>query len=206
MSARLIPVWLSLAMMQGAIVDRTAIIVGTHVILDSEIVSDIRVTAFLNREQPDLSASGRKKAASRLIDQEIIREQARNGRYPVGQKAEAEQLLNELKNDRGLTGPAYPQALAQAGVTEAELKDRLLWQLTVLRFIDARFRPSVMVSDADVDEYYKAHQVQLKRPRAEVRRQIEDAISGERINQLLDDWLTENRKQTRIEFLEKSLQ
>ena len=37
------------------------------------------------------------------------------------------------------------QDLNQYGVTEDELHDALLWQLTVLRFIDERFRPGVMV-------------------------------------------------------------
>jgi hypothetical protein len=33
-----------------------------------------------------------------------------------------------------------------------------------------------------------------------------EELSAQRVNSLLDDWLAEQRKQMRIEYLEKSLQ
>jgi hypothetical protein len=191
----------------AGIIDRTAIVVGRYVILDSDIERDIRVTAFLNRERADFSAAARKQAASRLIDQELIREQIRTGNYPVAKQAEARQLLDRICQDRfaGDTS-AFHRALAADGITENELEDRLLWQLTVLRFIDIRFRPQVVVSDEEVEQYYNAHRSEIKVSLEAARPQIVEAITGERVNDLLDQWLRRTRAETHIEYLEKALQ
>lgn len=190
-----------------AIIDRTAVIVGRHVILDSEIERDIRTTAFLNGEHPDFSAAARKRAASRLIDQELIREQIRTGNYPVATQAEAQTLLDGLVKNRFANDPAaFRRTLARYGITPSELMDRLVWQLTVLRFIDIRFRPAVVVSDAEIEQYYNAHRAQIKTSLEAARAGIVDEITGERVNDLLDQWLRQTRAQTRIEYLEKSLE
>lgn len=191
----------------AAIIDRTAIIVGRRVILDSDIERDIRITAFLNHEHRDASAPSRQQAASRLIDQELIRQQIRTGNYPVATQAEAQQLLETIVKNRfaGSTA-ALDRALAQHEITAPELLERLLWQLTVLRFIDARFRPAVVVSDQEIEQYYDAHRSEIKTSLETARPQIVEAITGERINDLLDQWLRRTRAQTHIEYLEKALQ
>jgi parvulin-like peptidyl-prolyl isomerase len=190
----------------GAIVDRVSIVVGKHPILSSAIDRDIRVTTFLNRDRPDFSTASRRNAASRLIDQELIRDQVRDGGYPVAPKNEADELIDQLKKERFTSESQYRRALSQAGLTEDELKDRLLWQMTVLRFIDARFRPAVVISDQEIQRYYTAHHDQFKGSLDDSRPQITDALSADRVNGLLDDWLKEQRRQTRIEYLEKNLQ
>jgi hypothetical protein len=194
------------ALASAAIIDRTAILVGKRVILDSSIDRDIRITSFLNHESPDFSPASRKKAANRLIDQALIREQIQSGNYPVAPENEVVELLAQIKKERFPTDAQYHRALSQAGITEADLKDRLAWQLTVLRFIDVRFRPAVVVSDEEIQRYYNAHRTELKSSLDEARQKIVDQISGERVNTLLDDWLKETRQQTHIEYLEKSLQ
>ena len=182
----------------AAIIDRVAIVAGRHPILDSAITSDIRVTGFLNGAAPDFSTASRKQAASRLIDQQLIRDQIRSGDYPIARNAEADELLAQIRQERFAAPVQYRAALQRYGITEQELKDRLLWQLTVLRFIDARFRPQVIVSEEEIERAQKTSRAG--------RKSIVDQITGERVNTLLDDWLKEQRAQTRIEYLEKFLQ
>jgi uncharacterized protein YqiB (DUF1249 family) len=116
----------------------------------------------------------------------------------VAQPAEAEQLLAQIRKDRYPDAAQFRDALGRAGISEAELKQQLLWQLTVLRFIDARFRPEVVISDEEIARYRSTH------PMSE--QAASDQLAGERINTLLDDWLKQARSQARIEYLEKSLQ
>jgi hypothetical protein len=194
------------ALSSGAIIDRTSIIVAQKPILASDIDRDIRVNAFLNQEKLDFSLAARKKAANRLIDQAIIRGQIRSGGYPIAPREEAVHLFEALKNERFKTDAQYKQALAQYGITDPELLDRLSWQMTVLRFIDARFRPAVVVSEEEISRYYEAHRAGLKTDLEGARDRIVEEISGERVNKLLDDWLEETRKQTRIEYLDRDLQ
>jgi hypothetical protein len=196
----------------SVIIDRSAIIVSKRVVKDSDIQRDIRITSFLNGQQPDFSDASRRRAASRLIDQELIRQQIRSGKYAVAEESEADHLLAQTKQDRFAGDAQYRNELSRLGISESELKDALLWQLTVLRFIDTRFRPAVVVSDEDIQQYYDAHRAELAkahpgaRGAADLRPEIEQLIAGERINKLLDEWLQQSRKDVRIDYLEKSLQ
>lgn len=208
--SKLMPLIFSCLVARAVIIDRTAIVVGTHVIKDSDIELDIRVTGFLNGSHLDFSPASRKKAAERLIDQELMREQIRAGEYPVAQQNEADQMLADLKRSRFPAEAQYRRGLAQFNLTDSEVKTRLLWQLTVLRFIDTRFRPAVIVSEEEIQKYYDAHRAQLVRANPgkafeDLKPVIEQQLAGERINTLLDKWLQQTRKETRIEYLEKSL-
>ncbi len=190
----------------ATIIDRIAIVVGKHPILASEIDREIRVTAFLNGERPDFSAASRKAAASRLIDQQAIRDQIRLGDYPLAPETEAKGLIEQIRKDRFSSDAQFQQALRQTGVTQAELKQRMLWQMTVLRFIDARFRPSIVVTDEEVHRYYDTHRTEFPEPLGQAQDKIFDLLTGERVNAALDDWLRQTREDMRIEYLDKTLQ
>jgi parvulin-like peptidyl-prolyl isomerase len=197
---------------QAVIVDRIAVIVDRAVIKNSDIDRALRITSFLNHEQPDFSPASRKATASRLVDQELIREQIRTGDYPVASEQEEASLLAKTKAERFANDAQYKGALARYGITEEELKDALLWQLTVLRFIDERFRPAAVVTDEQVETYYNAHRAALEaaNPKAhsvdDLRMKIEDELAGEQVNQLFEEWLSEIRKDARIEYREPELQ
>jgi len=91
MALRVITSWLLLsAMATAVIVDRIAVVVGNHIVKQSDIEREIRVTAFLNDENADLSLTSRKKAAGRLIDQLFIRREIELGDYPTANLQQAE--------------------------------------------------------------------------------------------------------------------
>lgn len=195
--------------MQARIVDRVAVIVGTRAVKDSDIQQDLRLTAFLNHEPADTSESARKKAADRLIDQVLIRNEVNTGAYPAALLAEVQALLQEVRK-RYPSAAAFTRALHSAEITEENLKTRLLWQLTVLRFIDARFRPGAFVPDEEIEKYVEAHRRQLEASHpgatpAERNADAQNILSGQRINQLLDDWLKRRRNATKIVYLEDEL-
>jgi hypothetical protein len=191
----------------AVIIDRTAIVIDKQAILDSQIDRDIRLTAYLNKGRADFGAASRKKAASRLIDQELIRQQIRSGTYPVAPETETNQLLDQIKHADSATDAVYRSTLLRYGIDEAELRTRLSWQLTVLRFIDARFRAQVVVSDAEIQDYYAAHRTEEgTKSLDDERSKMVETITAERVNKLFDDWLDESRKSARIDYLEKSLQ
>jgi parvulin-like peptidyl-prolyl isomerase len=197
----------------AVIVDRMAVIVGNQVIKSSDIDRDLRLTEFLNREPPNFSPDAKRKAAERLIDQAIIRQQIATGGYRRPSDSEAEALLKQLRQDRfGGSEEQLRSALTGRGLTEEQLRAQLLWQLTVLRFIDQRFRPGVLVSDEEVRAYYDEHLAELKReyPRnntfEELAPKIRASLEGERINQNFAQWLDQTRKRTRIEYREVAFQ
>lgn len=194
----------------GVIIDRIAIIVGNSIIKDSDIERDIRATGFLNGTPLKFGAPERKAAADRLIDQAIIRREIRIGDYPRATFQEADQQLEKLETQRFKSRGAFEKALNQSGLTLLDLRAEFRWQLTVLRFIDQRFKPAVLVSDRDVTDYLHKHEAALRRKDPgdsgdELRDAARDILTGEQVNKLFFDWLEQQRKEAKIQYLEESL-
>jgi hypothetical protein len=183
-------------------IDRIAIIVGNSIVKDSDIDRELRVTNFLNGEPLDLSTAARKKAAGRLIDQIFIRREIRIGDYPTATFQEADQQLDDLKKQRFKTNTAFEQSLHRYGLTELDLRTQFQWQLTVLRFIDVRFKPAVLVSDDEIAAYYRQHPGKSLDDRQD---EIRGILTGEKVNQLFFAWLDEQRKEIKIQFREGNL-
>jgi peptidyl-prolyl cis-trans isomerase SurA len=208
---RAIPAFLILAAaINGTVVlDRVAVIVGQRVVKSSDIERDLQVAQFLNRQQPDLSPGARRTSAARLIDQEIIRQEILNGEYGEPADTDVNAYLLQLRRDRfNDSDTQFRAALSRYKLSEDVLRRHVRWQLTVLRFIDQRFRPGVLVTDEDVSAYYEQHRGELEKAYPKDSRleavapQIRETLTGERVNQHFEEWLEQRRKTTRIEFRE----
>ena len=191
----------------AGIVDRIAVIVGTHVIKTSDIERELRVASFLNRQPVDESSAAMHRAADRLIDQELVREELLSGQYTAPTERDATAFLQQLKRDRFNASETQFQAeLGRHHLTEDQLKRQLLWQVTVLRFIDQRFRAGVLVTDEEVTAYHQQHHAELQPtdPRSStpeaMQGRIREILTGERINQAFEEWLAERRRATRIDY------
>jgi len=194
----------------AVIIDRIAIVVGNSIIKDSDIERDIRVTAFLNGSSIDLSNASRKKASSRLIDQIFIRREIELGNYPITSMQTADQELQKLKSERYKTDRTFREKLREYDLSELDLRTQFQWQLTVLQFIDLRFRPAVLVSDDEIQKYYQSHSAVLQRShpeesKQELRDEARTIVTGEKVNEQFFAWLDEQRHDARIQFLEESL-
>jgi hypothetical protein len=211
MAARMTSLFLlvgSLAL--AVIIDRISIVIENRIVKESDIKREIRVTSFLNNELPDLSLPSEKKAANRLIDQLFIRREIEAGDYPTATLQQADQQLEKLKKERFKTEAAFEQALRRYDLTPLDLRTQFQWQLTVLRFIDVRFKPAVLVTDDEIEKYYRDHAAALRREYPsksldDLRAQIREILTNEKVNQQFFAWLDEQRKTTKIQFLEASL-
>ena len=192
--------------------DRIAVIVADHVIKDSDIEREIRITDFLNGTPLEFSLATRKAALNRLIDQALIRQEIEVGEYPFATEKEVNRFLDQVKIQRFKTQPDYQKALRDYGLTEQQLRSALKWQLTVLAFIQSRFRPGVFINDADVKQYYESHLRELteqnggKQPSLEdARDDIEKQLTAERVDQQFNQWLDETRQNTTVKYREVQL-
>lgn len=192
----------------GAVVlDRIAVIVGQRVVKLSDIEREVRVTEFLNQQPLDTGVAARRKAGERLADQEIIREEISSGGYQRATDADAAAMVEQIRGSRfGNSETRLKQALAQYHLTEDQLRAQLLWQLTVLRFIDERFRNGVMATDEEIRAYYDSHPAlhgaRFETAAPEIRRTIE----GERVNAQFEEWIAGERKRVRLEYREGAFQ
>jgi peptidyl-prolyl cis-trans isomerase SurA len=195
----------------GEVIDRIAITVANQVITASQIDEEVRVTAFQNSEKLDFSAEEKKKAAARLIEQALIRREMDLSRYPLPDLSDADGALKDFKGHYP-NQAAFEKALQDYGIIEAQLKQHLLWQLTVLRFVDYRFRPGIQVPDSDIQAYYqqqvrkwKEQGVQPMPSLSDERTRIEEILTQQQIDNSLDQWLTETRGQVAVRFLDEAL-
>jgi hypothetical protein len=155
----------------------------------------------------DFTPAARRKAADRLIEQKLIRREMQLGRYAQPSLEEVGPMLQQIQAQRFHGAEEYRQALAGYGISEDELKAHLLWQLSLLRFIDIRFRPGVQVTDDEIRAYFDQHLSELGKQAPagkvtldDVQDQIRRILTNEGVDKQLDDWLAEVRKRTRIEF------
>jgi hypothetical protein len=195
------------------ILDRIAVSVGSRVITESDIDREIRITAFQNNAKPDFSPANKRQTAERMIDQTLIRNELEASRYLLPSDAEADAALQEEKK-RFADDNAFRAALVQYGITEDDLKNRLLWQLTLVRFIDVRFRPGVQISDDDIRNYFNDHLRPLlleQHPRQapsldDYRSTVEQTLIEQGANEQVEQWLKEARRRTRIQYHDEVFQ
>jgi len=206
---------LMIASVSSAVVvlDRMAVIVNKHVVKTSDIDWDLRVTEFLNREPLNFSPQAKRQSAERLIDQEIIRQEIVTGNYRRPPDSDAAALEAQLRRDRfGGSDLRMREPLQRYGITEDQLRAQLLWQLTVLHFIDQRFRPAVIVTDEEVRAYYDQHLAELRRQYRDdnsfeaLAPKIRTLLEGQRINENFNQWLEQARKRARIEYRQEAFQ
>ena len=197
--------------LSAEIIDRIVITVANQVITQSQVDEEIRVTAFLNREKLDLSADARKQAAGRLIEQALIKREMDLSRYPLPELGDAGESLESLKAMYP-SETEFQDALHSYGITADELTRRLWWQLTLLRFIDYRFRPGIQIPAADVQAYYRQQVSEWEQkgtkpiPTLEDSRdQIEEILTQKRIDQALEQWIKDTRSQVTINYLDPGL-
>ncbi len=196
------------------IIDRIAVSVGSRVITTSELDREIRVSAFLNGTKPDFSPEGKRAAAERMVDQKLIRGEMENTRYPAPQPSQIEPLLAQFRQERFKTAAEYSAALAEAGITEQDLRDALLWQRALLLFLDVRFRPGVQVGAQEIQDYFDKvvkSAARASSPGAEVnlddyRDQIERTLAGKMVDDETARWLKDARRRTEIVYHSEALQ
>jgi hypothetical protein len=210
----LVSIFVFSTLLSGAVVlDRIAVIAGTHVIKASDIDRDIRLTEFLNREALKINSTARHEAAERLITQDIIRQEIITGAYLRPPEGEGVALEVQLRRDRfGNSSQRMHDELQKYGLTEGELRDRLLWQTTVLQFINERFRAGVVVTDDDIRNYYEQHAAELRKQQPNgsaleaLASKIKEVLEGERINQSFNEWLDQTRQGYRVEYKQEAFE
>ena len=189
---------------RGEILDRIAVTVARQVIAESDVIRDLRVSAFLDQKPVDLSGAEKRKAADRLVDQLLILQEITFSRFKIDADPDVASMLVEVKRQYG-GDPEYQAALAKARITEPELVEHLAAGVRSLRFTDLRFKPEVEITDDDLRDAYNKFvddarkKESTKIPTFEAAHDdLEKLVVAQRISQALDRWLGAQRTQTEI--------
>ena len=173
----------------AAVIDRVALVVGKAVFTQSEVDDEARLSELETGKPLDLSASQRRQAAERLVDQELLREEMSATQFkPPASDADA--LLRSFRQRHFPSVSQYHAALARYGVTEDALKERLVWEVSLIRFTDQRFKTFAEPADGQ-----SANRTDGAPPAA-----------PDTVDQLMDAWLKQQRADTHIVFKQEAFQ
>lgn len=201
------------APLQGIIIDRIAVSVGNHVITESDIDRQIRVAAFQDGVKPEFTSARKHATAEAMIEQKLIQVELTNSRYPLPDPTELLPVIEQFKKQHFENEQRYRESLAASGITEEDFKELLLWQRTLLLFIQVRFEMGIQISAQDVDQYFQntvmpaAEAAHPGQPVAleDYRNQIERTLTGQRADKEMDAWLRQVRRRIEIVIHEEVL-
>ena len=184
------------------LLDRIVARVENDIILLSDVRELSRYQQFV-----DGKAESDKEILDRLIDQWIVRNEAKAALFPQPSEEDIDRSLRRLK--RSFSSPeAFEERKKQSGLTDEDILHMLKSQLYLSNYLDTRFRPSIQIDEPAIEDYYKTRVV----PRAESRGQtpptieaahdfIQEALVQRAINVQADKWLKESRTRVRVDNL-----
>ncbi|MCC6536734.1 MAG: hypothetical protein IT162_04240 [Bryobacterales bacterium] len=195
--------WLAVAALAapGEVLDCVVATVGRQAITRSAVDEQLRIAAFLNGEAaPDTSVEAKRRTLERLIDVALIRREMEISRYVAPAASAAPKLTYDAKQ------------LAARGLDEAAVKRHLELQAQTLSFVELRFRPGSSVTDGEMELYYREKYLpDWQRANAgktasppeldDVRDRIEAVLLEQRIDQAMEAWLQEARRQVRVRYV-----
>ncbi len=189
------------------VIDRIVATVNGHVILQSDWDDAVRFEALVDdRPLPQITDQDRSRALDRLIDQELLREQAQGVESPQPPPEEVKQRLQEIKSQYAASSPGgWYAALARYGFDEKQLEGRVAHDIAVLHQVEARLRPTVQIDPDSIESYYRdkllpqlRHAGGYEVPLAQVAGKIREILTQEKINQLFSNWLQSLRAGSKI--------
>jgi hypothetical protein len=189
------------------IVDRIVATVNGHVILQSDWDDAIRFEAFVEgRPLDQLSDQDRNRALDRLIDQELLREQAQNVDASQPPAEEVQQRIMDLqKEHKATTSSAWHAVLAHYGLAQKQVETWLAHDIAVFHQVEARLRPTVQIPPQNIETYYQQTFLpELRKsgaqdvPLVQVSGKIREILTEQKVNELFSSWLQTLRSESKI--------
>ncbi|MGB2666691.1 MAG: hypothetical protein WAK48_21990 [Candidatus Acidiferrum sp.] len=184
------------------VVDRIVARVDNDIILLSDVRELARYQNFVDEKTENDS-----QILDRLIDQWIVRSEAKAALFPQPSDEDVQRSVARLK--RLFSSPEeYEERRKQAGLTDEDIMRMQRSQLYLSNYLDSRFRASIQVDEKDIEDFYKTRVI----PRAEARGQapptldaargyIQEVLVQRAINEQSNRWLKESRARVRVEIL-----
>jgi hypothetical protein len=191
------------------VVDRIVAVVNKHVILESEW-QDAAHMEFLLQGKPSGELTSQQMAAvlDRMIDRALVQQQIVDQSVLEPTPGEIAAQIREARAriPEAAAEEKWQAMLAAYELTEEDLEKQIANQIRVLKFVDLRFRALARVDRAAISDYYQQKlQPQLRQqgapipPLDQVSEKIQQILTEQRIDELLNSWLQALRSQAQIE-------
>ena len=190
------------ALQSTRVVDRIVARVEDDIILQSQVRE---LGAF--QQLIDGHTESEDKRLEELIEQWIVETEAATAHFPQPAQSEVDRELARLK-DHFANPEIYASRLNELGLSAAQVRQLLTRQIYVERYVDYKFRPSVLIEPADIETYYQkeflpelARNNQPDPGRAAVEEQIRELLVQRGISDMTAKWLDDTKSRLKIETL-----
>jgi peptidyl-prolyl cis-trans isomerase SurA len=198
--------------------DHVVAIVGSSVILQSDVVQEMHLSAL----EPLMVLPGQNTPASalrRLIDRTLILEQMREQGQPIDTPlpevrqavAELRRTLPACEHDNCGTEQKWNYFLRTNDLNPELVEERWSQRMAILRFIDLRFRSGIHVAPDQISAYYQKTLVpalqknhETAPPLADVSTRIQEILLEQQVSGLFQDWLASLRDQGNIRIVDET--
>ncbi len=201
---------------QPLVLDRVAAVINGDVILESDVTEEQHFAVFEPYSVPGGQFTPL-QAMQHIVSRTLILQQMNEQQIvtpPTDAEVAAE--LTELRAhipacaEYGCTTAAgWHKFLVAHGFNEASIEARWKQRMTILRFIEIRFRSGIRISQTEIEDYYKKNLIPeyAKRkmpapPLATVSKRIDQVLLQQHVNVLLQDWLKSLRDAGSVSFLD----
>jgi hypothetical protein len=185
----------------GRVVDRIVARIEGDIILESQLRE---LGAF--QQLVEGRAETDDKLLAESIEQWIVQTEAEASHFPDPAKSEVDREMGRLTAQFG-TSENYSAKLRNLGLSSEEVRELLQRQIYIERYLDYKFRPTVQIEPAAIDEYYRKELVpemeknnqRVPNP-ADVEEQIREVLIQRGISDLTVKWLDETKSRLKIEL------
>lgn len=152
----------------AATLDKVIVVVNGETITQSELDAACQVmrqkleTKFTGSAITKELEKGRKEILNRMIEEKLILSAAKKKKIEVDDK-EVEEKMRDVKSRFGSEDKFY-EILKDEGVSVNELKQNYADQIRVARMVEVEVRKKILVTPADIAEYYKVHKKEFREP------------------------------------------
>jgi peptidyl-prolyl cis-trans isomerase SurA len=154
----------------GGITERGSAEVANRIvaIVNNEIITAHELDKFMKIHPPSEQAKGnqeevQKQILFQLIDQKLTEEQVKRLGIQIS-KDDLDKALSRLRAEQGLTNPEhFSAALARGGLTEADLRKRLMEQLQRVRLMSREIGSRIVVPEQKLKEYFENNKTKFQR-------------------------------------------
>ncbi|MDH4099990.1 MAG: SurA N-terminal domain-containing protein [Nitrospirota bacterium] len=182
------------------VIDRILAIVNGDIITRSDLDDAIEVNRLRNpserRERPVLE----KEILEELVDRRLLVQEARRLMISEISAEEIDDAVRQVK--AGYTDEeAFRKALADADMTEADMREQLKDQLLIRRFIERRIRLMVRVDMEEVKRFFEANKEGMGDQNfREFRDELREFLIEKKTNERLEEYRKELREKADIRF------
>ena len=192
----------SVAPARAEIIDRMLAVVGGEIILLSDAHAAVKFGLIDVRDISD--ENGLRAALNALVDRRLQLFEVNRYLPPEPAAAAVDARLDAARSRLGDAG--FRAALAETGMTEAQVRSRIRDNLRIESYRAQRFGAALQPTDEDLARYYRANEPLFTKegvlqPFDQVRDAVRERLVRERSSVLIAEWLDTLRRRSEIQIL-----